>query len=903
MSPALSDLLHSGATVLTVSTRLALTLRSLAETEPHHVQVAPAWRTPVILPWQQWLEQCWREHVIETGDTRLLLRPAQEQLLWRDVLEAHARGDADALPVDLDATSRNVMQAWNLAQEWRLDLQAPEWSQSPDTEGFRTWAEAFEQRCRECDALPAACLTQALAEELTAGAPHLRTPKLALAGFEELTPAQQQFIAAVRAGGVAVEVLPLEGEPGQAGWLQLRNQDEEIFWAARWARAILEDNQDGGPIGVVVPELSNLRARVERIFTEVFHPEDELETPRTGWRAFNLSLGLPLSGYPVMQGALQILDLVNTALRGRSLSFPAASRLLRSPWLGWAESERTRRALLDAELRQAQEIDLTPVWLARWASASCPRLTELLHKLLEWSEQAPRRQRYPAWAESIGELLQRAGWPGERPLDSAEHQTVQAFYRLLPELARLDHVSGPVPFPVALSHLRRLIAAQVFQPESVPAPVQVMGLLESSGLRFQHLWVLGLHDGVWPAAARPQPFLPLELQRRHQLPHSSAAREFAFAQRRMQLLLGAAPEVVFSVPGSEGDADLHPSPLVAALPRLDAAALERRMERPLERLRSAGTLEQIDDHVAPPVRNAEEVRGGSGIFSRQAACPFQAFAVHRLDAIPLETPEPGLNARQRGILLHEVMAQIWQTLGNQARLLRTPEAELEAVIAAAVDGVIEEQTPKTPALRRRRLRQVERLCLIRVIGEWMHLERQRASFRVVRQESDRKVEFAGLAMQLRADRMDELADGRRIVIDYKTGEHHPTAWLGARPEQPQLPLYAVTSEVAPVALAFARLRTGKTGFHGLAQEAGLLPGVSPLKDVNWDEQLDEWRQELDRLATEFRAGWAVVDPRDGDRTCRTCGLTALCRVSEWSEAARGRSASLDEEGGAHAGRR
>ena len=903
MTPVLPDLLPSDATVLTVSTRLALTLRSRAEAEQH--ARAAAWRTPVILPWQQWLEKCWREHVLESGDTRLLLRPAQEQLLWREVIEAQARGSADTLPVDLDATSRNALQAWNLAQAWRLDLRAPEWSQSPDTEAFRSWAGAFGQRCLECEALPSACLAEVLAEELASGGLHLSDVKLLLAGFEELTPAQSLLLDAVRSGGVPVEIAPLEGEPAtQAGWLQLSNQDEEILRAARWARALLEEHgEGGGPIGIVVPELSSLRTRVERIFTEVFHPEDELETPRTGWRAFNLSLGLPLSGYPVIQAALQVLDLVNAALRGRSLPFQAVSRWLRSPWLGWAETERTRRARLDAELRAAQEIELTPQWLARWASATCPRLTDLLNHLQEWAGQAPRRQSYPAWAESVRELLLQAGWPGERPLDSAEHQTVQAFYRLLPELARLDHVSGPVPFSTALSQLRRLIAAQVFQPESVPAPVQVLGLLESTGLRFRHLWVLGLHDGVWPAAARPQSFLPLELQRRHQLPHSSAAREFAFAQRRMQLLLAAAPDVVFSVPGSEGDADLHPSPLVTALPRLDAAVLEFRVERPIERLRSAGALEQVDDHVGPPVRTAEEVRGGSGIFSRQAACPFQAFAVHRLDAVSLESPQPGLNARQRGTLLHEVMEQIWKTLGDQATLLRKPAQELDAIIAAVVDRVLEEQTPRMPALRGRRLKQVERLCLIRVLGEWMNLERQRAPFRVVQQERDRKIEFAGLAVKLRADRMDELADGRRVVIDYKTGEHHANAWLGARPEQPQLPLYAVTSEAAPAALAFARLRTGKTGFHGLAAEAGLLPGVSPQKDVDWQEQLEAWRQELDRLATEFRAGWAAVDPRDGDQTCRTCGLTALCRVSELGEAARARLALLDDEGGPHASRR
>ena len=78
-----------------------------------------------------------------------------------------------------------------------------------------------------------------------------------------------------------------------------------------------------------------------------------------------------------------------------------------------------------------------------------------------------------------------------------------------------------------------------FQVEDEGAPVQVMGMLEAAGLRFDHLWIMGLHDETLPAPANPNPFLPSALQRQHHLPHSSAARELEFASTMMDRLLGS----------------------------------------------------------------------------------------------------------------------------------------------------------------------------------------------------------------------------------------------------------------------------------------------------------------------------------------------------------------------------
>ena len=72
-------------------------------------------------------------------------------------------------------------------------------------------------------------------------------------------------------------------------------------------------------------------------------------------------------------------------------------------------------------------------------------------------------------------------------------------------------------------------------------------------LRFDHLWVLGLHDEAIPPPAQPNPFLPLGLQRDRGLPHSSAQRELEFHRKLLARLSASAGEVVFSYPQWEGD--------------------------------------------------------------------------------------------------------------------------------------------------------------------------------------------------------------------------------------------------------------------------------------------------------------------------------------------------------------
>jgi RecB family exonuclease len=177
----------------------------------------------------------------------------------------------------------------------------------------------------------------------------------------------------------------------------------------------------------------------------------------------------------------------------------------------------------------------------------------------------------------------------------------------------------------------------------------------------------------------------------------------------------------------------------------------------------------------------------------------------------------------------------------------------------------------------------------------------RTPFVIADVEATCTAQIGPLTLELRPDRVDRLADGSLAVIDYKTGgDAEVNAWLGERPRLPQLPAYVQALGAGNVAaVAFARVRSGDTGYAGVARMTEAFPGLrvpgSPglLKEFGtWDELLGAWRRRLEALAAEYAAGDARLAP-DPPRACEYCHLGSLCRIAE-TQAARATEEDGDE---------
>src|SRR5690606_14489700 len=178
------------------------------------------------------------------------------------------------------------------------------------------------------------------------------------------------------------------------------------------------------------------------------------------------------------------------------------------------------------------------------------------------------------------------------------------------------------------------------------------------------------------------------------------------------------------------------------------------------------------------------VRGGSNLFKQQAACPFNAFAQLRLGAEQLNEAVAGFSAIERGNILHDALAIIWRKLGNSRQLLALSDEELRNLINTATAEAIRPAQQQRPAELGAFYCSLEQERLARLLHAWLEQEKTRPPFTVVAIEEQRTVNFAGLILQLRIDRIDQLDSGECLLIDYKTGSPKIKSWLGERPDEP-----------------------------------------------------------------------------------------------------------------------
>ena len=828
----------AGITVVTPNRRLAQVLK--AEYDSFQADKGlSVWEDADILPLDAFVARCHEDALYAEGggELPLLLSEAQSRALWEEAI----RGSrwAGAL-LDVPQTAASAQKAWKSAQEWRIAGALEKFALTEDTRAFADWAKAYERRLKKEGFVDASLLPDLSHETNT---------KFLVACAFDIVPAQTQDFFS------RFQVLQCDPEkkPGNAVKTSFASAREELEAAARWARGQLEAGKRR--IGVVVPELKLRRREAARVFTRI------MGSPLP----FELSIGESLAGYPVAAFALSLLE-----FSSMEIPFEDVSRLIRSPFLGGAQGEMAARAQLDARLRREADPEVSLPKLIGLIEG-CPVLRQHLEKIfaLRIEKQSPHD-----WAQHCTALLAAAGFPG-RSLDTNEFQARAKFNEVLGEFARLSVLSLKFNPQTAIGNLRRLCTETLFQPEGNDAPVQVLGLLESAGIEFDALWVSGLTDTQWPQRVRPDPFLPVALQRKAGIPEASAEASLALDRQRTGGWLGAAQEVVFSWARREDDRELSPSPLIAGIPEGNVALPVFASYRDV--LFSSRALESFEDEKAPTLQNTA-VRGGTRVLADQAACPFRAYARHRLGAEALDAPEPGLDAMQRGQLLHSLMAGIWRELKTSEGL----ERDISSVISGAADQAVKEQDIEGPFAA------LEKQRLIRLARDWLEVERGREPFEVVQIERKKTIEIGGLALSGRIDRMDRLADGTHAIIDYKTGRATRSSWMGDRPDEPQLPLYVVSAQEDVTAVAFATLRAGEMKFSGYALKDKEIPGVQAAK--SWSGLVATWKRDLEKLASGFAAGEARVDPKKGNATCRQCDLQPLCRVHE-------RLSALDEEEG------
>ncbi|WP_459615160.1 PD-(D/E)XK nuclease family protein [Bordetella sp. 2513F-2] len=847
----LAALPADGTLVLTVNNRLARRLvLELAGQLRRERQVS---ELPRVLPLSAWLGEAADELAFlpEAELPAYRLDAFAAQMVWVDAIEQE---EAGRVLLDVAQAARLAADADFLMDEWRLRV--PAGADTDEYRSFARWRMRYRQRLQEIDAEDANQVYERVLASLQAGdlaAP----PHVVLAGFADVSPRFAALLDAFAGAGAQLAWLADAARtPARPGRYSAQDHGAEWRAAAAWAAERLAQDP-AGRYAIVSAQLEDESPFARRVVGRALAP---------GGHAFNVAVGRPLSEWPAVRAALAWLRALAQMEHAGAVDVSALGAALLAGHCAGDAAQGHHYAALDARWRRQAVVQLdADRWLHHLGGTP---LADAWRAAAQAWRGASRRAGADGWMPVMRAALAALGFPGERPLDSVSYQVVGAFGELLGRYGALAPAAGLLDGPAAVRLLARAAEASTFQPQRDPlARLDVLGLLEAEGGAWDGIWMLGLTDDVLPASPKPNPLLPLAVLRAAGAPRATPERERLWAETLYAALCACAPEVVVSHARMDGERELRGSPLIDAL--------QETAWRPPAPVRAAPLPQQVlQDDRGPPLPAAQGqaavagATGGLDVLDTQARNPLWAFVRHRLGGRALADYAEAAAMRVRGEFLHRALELVWRMLPDQERLHEVmAEGGLEEIAAQAVAQAADERLSGYPAA----LRELECQRARDVLAGWFDLEARRLPFAVEEVEADRQWSRGALVLKVRLDRKDRLADGRAVIVDYKTGmaPASPEAdWSRERPVNLQLPFYAAVlagesagDEVAGLVLAQVHAR--QVGAQGLADADLGLEGVSAVHDsrafdgLAWNEILARWRSAIEGLADEYASGYAA----------------------------------------------
>ncbi len=839
----LQEAVSENREVVTASRRLARELRN-AHDRAQQAAGYQSWLTPAIFSWHDWLSRQ-LDRVQQPAGLPRIIDAASSTLIWERCLQ---RQVPDGLP-GFGGLVRQAAQSWLRVQEWNIPLaELSEAARGQDERIFAEAAQDYWQRLRDNNWIDGGGKVNLVSRLLDEGT-ILPSTYVTFAGFDRVSPGVRQVMASLERSGAAVNFAPLPKNGARAGLVSFDRVDAELRAAGAWARCQL-DEHPAAKIAIVVPMLESSAAESTRLIREGLVPGWQYGGPEFA-SAANVSYGRKLSEYPAIWIALLALRWASQALNSREISLLLRSRCI-------AGDTTTGRSRLELELRghpdrQWLPEDFVRVFKGRESSEDTIRFLECVTALAQVRAEGGERLKPGEWVKKIDALLTSLRWPGPASLESDEFQLVNRWRELLNECARIEVVSPRVDFGEIVRRLISMSADTLYQPEAGPGVVQVLGILEATGIEFDHVWVSGMDASQWPPASTPSRFIPLPLQRRYRMPDATPGDTLDFARQVLRGFAASGEQCVFSSVTTKDDLELTPTSILDELDCLPMAP----PDDPgwyVKALAAADELPLESDDPIPPVGPNEKIRGGAYTVQRQYLEPFGAFVYGRLGVRTLETIAAGLSPSVRGNIIHNALHNLLASRPSQDEIIGWTADERQRRVGSAVDAALAEHSRSADSVLMRIL-SLERGRLLQLLESFVVAETNRVPFTVA--DVERKVDYKkfGVELGLRVDRIDRLADGRLLVIDYKTGiPKHFLDRAGALTDL-QLVVYADALQEEVGGLALINIDSRIIDSRG----AGAGGSWSKKYTDEWTETLHLWQAEVHQALKGIAAGDARLN--------------------------------------------
>lgn len=851
------------------------------------------WASPQVFSLNAWIRKAWDMTWPSTHPLSLVSCLA----LWK---EACSRVSPPEPFLPDSKLFQALDETYTVLVRHGLPTEGPPSSASPLVVWRGEIMKTFETLARDLKgfhpALLPVHLAQAVQEDLVS-----LPETVVLAAFETPAPIEGALFDSMGSACRLSRVDLPAGSPEKTKRITMPNRKQEVDWLTGQlvvdARTIPLNR-----IGVVVPDAEVYVPHIGDSFCEIMG-----DSLGESWSAYNIAVGTSLLERSLVQsGLLPLRFWVEGQPRTVLLS------LVLSTYYGRWSTHRDHVARVD-QLWRRHGTDADLHSLLGVVSGQSPELFSLLNGgsptlgegLNSFAREASRTG--AQWVETMESFWDVFGFPviADEADTGAWNHLRTLFHRIREDLreTRLSLAD----FMGLLNHF--LSEKMVHVSGNEEAGIQVLGIIESRGLDFDKLYVLGLAAGSLPKPVRPLPLL--DPQERQSVLGATTESQYHFAQRAFHHLLACAPDVTLIRPEEESAEPLAPSPFWTHASGEEAHPTVDIWNAPDGVSARAAWLQQANKGLAhptdfPPVDSPVDGHTLPKTVSVSALaiaflCPFRFFAERILGLLPLDELIMGISPLERGNLLHRVLALFTRRCRDQELAGERDWAAMETLLEVCSDEVLLSAAGETLHTQKSGVDQHSRAMeRSRWVGSeegtqglltaWLRLEGQRLDegWRWLCEEAS----FEGLShpdwpfsVAGRIDRIDCHADGGYALWDYKSGGIPTRKDVLEHLIDPQIPAYVHAAKEGRIP-EISGGREDKAhisgGYIRLKAASSVVLSEFMKEEEDLDIVLRSWKEAVARIGSKLVSGQFGAEPGHGsngageEKACRYCPYRPLC---------------------------
>ena len=470
----------------------------------------------------------------------------------------------------------------------------------------------------------------------------------------------------------------------------------------------------------------------------------------------------------------------------------------------------------------------------------------------------------------------------------------EAHFRLYTLLTRLQSLVESGDLQVTLPTFQRLLS-QLINSTSIPfhgeplEGIQVMGVLETRNIDFQHVLLLSCNEGNLPKGINDTSFIPYSIRKAYGL--TTIDKKVDIYANYFHRLLQRAEDVTLVYNNSTNDGK------TGEMSRFMLQLMVESQHPISYQALQAGQTPRLH-HPQPIPKTQQVMERLKGIqmlspsaLSRYLRCPLQFFYHYVSELSEYEDPEDDLiDNRLFGNIFHKAAQNLYSSQvtidSSYLESLLKSNVEIERAVDQAIKLELfhlEDPTAKMPPLNGLQL--INRQVIIRYIRQLLEVDLRLTPFTILALEE--KMVMNGLGGYV--DRLDKITlpdcTERIRVVDYKTGSSRlkplpdisaifdPANIRNHSDYYLQAFLYAiivqerVEESVSPCLLFIQHAGTDH-------YDPTLVIGKTPITDISTVKE--EFMQHLDTLLTEIFNPDISFSPTDDRSRCKTCPFHQIC---------------------------